>query len=759
LQRGRSLTAQIRELERDARLSIWNLKNSGIEGSSLGYDRTNATGDTKTAAGQSFCNAFHSEREAKVLSLAFRHKMARLGILIFTAVGLATFAEQQRPAQSQSNPIRWTHLSSSTGDLPVPHPASNQQTGVLVSDLDHDGVADFVISYRVAAPALVWFRRSDKGWDRYVIEKDFLTVEAGGAAYDIDGDGDLDIVFGADAQNNQLWWWENPYPSYTPEVPWKRRLIKNSGENQHHDQVFGDFKGTGQPQLVFWNQKAKTLFLADIPADPKNTEPWPYTPIFSGAAGEGIQGAALYAEGAAAFDVDGDGKVDLLAGNYWFKYTGGNSFKPVKVGTIGGRIAAGKFKRGKTAQIVIAPGDGSGPVKFYECKGDPTNSDSWVGRDLIGRDIVHGHTLDLGDVDGDGHLDIFTAEMAKWTNEPKDADNPGATAWILYGDGNGNFHKTEFLVGYDWHEGRLADLDGDGDIDVLSKPYTWRAPRVDVWLNNGSGAVKRLHGVESQGQTFKGPLSMELWTYRKQLAQDLPGTLATIRKLGFTDVETASFYGRSAAEFRKELDKAGLSCSSYITDYDRLGKELEIAAADAKTLGASYVITAGVPRKGAFTLEDCQRAAKAFNEWGEKLKAQGLQFGYHPHGFEFVPINSGTLFDTMLRLTKADLVTYELDAFWFFHGGADPVRYLEKYSDRFSLVHLKDLRRGIPTGDLSGKAADEASVVLGTGQLDLAATLRAANKAKVKRYYIEDESPDSMKQVPLSLDYLRKVRF
>ncbi|MCI0393226.1 MAG: FG-GAP-like repeat-containing protein [Acidobacteria bacterium] len=384
--------------------------------------------------------------------------------------------------------IQWVHLSSQKGDLPAPRTESTQQTGTLVADFDKDGVKEFVLSYRYKAPALLWYRRGKNGWEQQAIEKDFLTLEAGGAAYDIDGDGDLDIVFGTDSQNNKLWWWENPSPKYDPQTTWKRHGIKNDGANQHHDQVFGDFKGTGKPQLVFWNQQAKTLFLADIPSDPRNTEPWPYHAIFTGQAGEGVEKAALYAEGAAAFDVDGDGRLELLAGNYWFKHEGGMKFKPIKVGAIGGRIAAGKFKSGKVAQIVIAPGDGSGPLKFYECKGDPTKPESWTGRDLLGRDMTHGHTLDIGDINGDGHLDIFAAEMAKWNNNPAaPPDNPRATAWILYGDGKGNFQKTELVTGHGWHEGKLGDFDGDGDLDILNKPYTWDAPRVDIWLNNGTG--------------------------------------------------------------------------------------------------------------------------------------------------------------------------------------------------------------------------------------------------------------------------------
>jgi hypothetical protein len=78
---------------------------------------------------------------------------------------------------------------------------------------------------------------------------------------------------------------------------------------------------------------------------------------------------------------------------------------------------------------------------------------------------------------------------------------------------------------------------------------------------------------------------MELWTYRKQLSDDLPGTLATIRKLGFTDIETASFYERSALEFRRELDKAELTCSSYITSCERLGKEFDAVVSEANAFG------------------------------------------------------------------------------------------------------------------------------------------------------------------------------
>ena len=99
--------------------------------------------------------------------------------------------------------------------------------------------------------------------------------------------------------------------------------------------------------------------------------------------------------------------------------------------------------------------------------------------------MIHPHSLQVADVDGDGNLDIFVAEMAKWTESRKDPDNPRAQAFLFYGDGKGRFRKTIFQTGMGFHEARVADLNADGRPDILSKPYNWETPRVDLWLNQG----------------------------------------------------------------------------------------------------------------------------------------------------------------------------------------------------------------------------------------------------------------------------------
>lgn len=377
-------------------------------------------------------------------------------------------------AASLSTPA-WKHLSSKTGDLPVPN-GGKQQTACVVFDIDNDGAVDIVIAERTQAPAIVWLRYTKAGWEKLIIDATQQRPEAGGWPHDVDGDGDLDLIIGGDAGSDELWWYENPAPKFAPNTPWKQRLIKKGGGKAHHDHVVADFKGTGQPQLMFWNQGARKLFLAEIPKNPREAGRWPLTEILDTAK---VQ-TAIKQEGMAKFDVDGDGRTDLLAGLYWFKHTGGNTFNPIQVTDHPGRIVAGHFKPGKVAQIAVAPGDGNGPLWFIECQGEPTDPKAWTRRQLLDRDVLSGHTLEAGDLNGDGRLDLFCAEMH--TPGPKDK----CAAWILYGDGQGAFTVRELSVGIGNHDSRLADVNGDGKLDLVTKPYTWDTPRVDVWLNQGN---------------------------------------------------------------------------------------------------------------------------------------------------------------------------------------------------------------------------------------------------------------------------------
>lgn len=132
---------------------------------------------------------------------------------------------------------------------------------------------------------------------------------------------------------------------------------------------------------------------------------------------------------------------------------------------------------------------------------------------------------------------------------------------------------------------------------------------------------------------------------------------------------------------------------------------------------------------------------------------------YHAHGYEFEKFGDGTLFDLFMQETKPEFVSMQMDVLWIVFPGQDPVQMLEKYSNRWKLMHLKDLKKGIETGSLSGQTDVKNDVTLGTGQMNWEAIFAAARKQAIQHYFIEDESPTSMEQIPASLKFLRTNGF
>ena len=127
--------------------------------------------------------------------------------------------------------------------------------------------------------------------------------------------------------------------------------------------------------------------------------------------------------------------------------------------------------------------------------------------------------------------------------------------------------------------------------------------------------------------------------------------------------------------------------------------------------------------------------------------------------YEFEKFNDVTLFDLLMSETKPEHVAYEMDVFWVVFPNQNPAKLFEKYSKRWELVHLKDMKKGLALGSLSGGTDVKNDVTLGTGQLNWGEILPAAAKAGVKYYFIEDESPISEEQIPVSLKFLEQVKF
>jgi sugar phosphate isomerase/epimerase len=252
-------------------------------------------------------------------------------------------------------------------------------------------------------------------------------------------------------------------------------------------------------------------------------------------------------------------------------------------------------------------------------------------------------------------------------------------------------------------------------------------------------------------------IGVQLYSFRHQFAKDVPGTLEKISAMGVTELEGGGTYGMPFEAFNALLKKNNLKVVCVGADYKKLGENPQATVDNAKQFGAKYVMVSWIPHKDAFTIDDAKAAVELFNKAGKGLKENGISLCYHAHGYEFAPYENGTVFDYMVKHCNPDYANFEMDVFWIKHPGQDPVALLKKYPGRFPLMHLKDRLPGTP-GNQKGEVDVETNIVLGAGDVGIAAIMRAAKKAGVKHYFIEDESSRSMEQVPKSLAFLKTIK-
>lgn len=261
------------------------------------------------------------------------------------------------------------------------------------------------------------------------------------------------------------------------------------------------------------------------------------------------------------------------------------------------------------------------------------------------------------------------------------------------------------------------------------------------------------------GSHFRGPVGLQLYSLRAQFTRSVPQSIGTVKGFGIREVELAGNYNLKNADLRQRLEEAGLKPIAGHFPMERITGDTEAVARECRELGIAYVGAAWIKGKGEFDLEAARKAAVDFNRAGAALAPHGIKVFYHCHGYEFKHRDGQgrTPMDILIQETDPRLVAFEMDVLWVQYPGEDPAAWLAKYPGRWELMHLKDLKKGVPTGFHNGGTDPNNDVALGTGQMDWPKILKAARKAGVKHYFIEDESASSVEQIPQSLKYLEQV--
>lgn len=249
---------------------------------------------------------------------------------------------------------------------------------------------------------------------------------------------------------------------------------------------------------------------------------------------------------------------------------------------------------------------------------------------------------------------------------------------------------------------------------------------------------------------------LQLYTLRDVLPKDPKGILKQVAAMGYTQIESfegkdGMFWGMKNTEFKKYMDDLGMKI---VSSHCNIEKDFERKADEAAEIGMKYLIDPYVgTKKDADTYK---KVADKFNERGETCRKAGIRFAYHNHGYTFEPVEGQMPMDIFMKNTDPSLVDFELDIYWVVAAGEDPIKWFQKYPNRFRLAHIKDRTKGAPLSE------ENASCVLGQGSIDYPKIMKAAQKNGLIYSIVEQEKYEgttSLQATRDNADYLKKFKF
>ncbi len=262
--------------------------------------------------------------------------------------------------------------------------------------------------------------------------------------------------------------------------------------------------------------------------------------------------------------------------------------------------------------------------------------------------------------------------------------------------------------------------------------------------------------------TYRKNIGLQLYTLRKELGKDTPGTIKAVVDAGYKQGEMFGFPNcdkmiKAAKDSGLELHSSHFEWDSVVNPKDEGMSEFMKTLDKAKETGLSHLVIPYLMDKNRKTLDDYKKVAENCNKAAIKAKAAGIQLAYHNHAFEFEPKEDGkTGFDVFTAEFSEDM-KFEVDVFWVKVGGVEPVDLMMKLKGRISQLHLKDLMKGTKLPNY-GSVPNEAFKELGNGMIPVEPIIDAAKDIGVAICHVEqDQSPDAIASINQSIAHLKSL--
>tara|TARA_Y100000588_G_scaffold141741_1_gene155645 strand:- start:4270 stop:5208 length:939 start_codon:yes stop_codon:yes gene_type:complete len=303
-------------------------------------------------------------------------------------------------------------------------------------------------------------------------------------------------------------------------------------------------------------------------------------------------------------------------------------------------------------------------------------------------------------------------------------------------------------------------------LDYLGGQYTYFSMNRRDFLKTSlaatlaSSATMKAFAL-ADNNPYRKNIGIQLYTLRRQIAEDTVGTIKAVAEAGYKQVEAYGFPDadamiRASKEFGMQVNSAHFAWES-VTAPEKQGViPFEKILDKASEMRLSHLVVPYLHTHERETLDDYKRMADLLNKAAAKAKDANITLAYHNHSFEYAPQEgSKTGFDVMIE-EFSDEMKFEVDVFWVSAGGIDPVDMMKRLEGRISQLHLKDLKQGIELPEFDNtKIPRDSFKELGNGIIEMEPIIEAAWVAGVDHAHVEqDESADPIASIQQSIAYL-----
>lgn len=244
-------------------------------------------------------------------------------------------------------------------------------------------------------------------------------------------------------------------------------------------------------------------------------------------------------------------------------------------------------------------------------------------------------------------------------------------------------------------------------------------------------------------------IGLQLYSVKELTQKDFLGTLKKVAEIGYNGVEFAGYFDTPAKELKKSLFDLGLRSAGSHIGIAMLKDNLDQVIEYSLEINDPYIICPALPQDMRDSMDAYKKTAELLNKIGRKCNENNIKFGYHNHDFEFEKFEGQYGLDILFENTQPEFLFMELDTFWVEYCGLRSVDVINKYKERCSVLHIKDMK------SLNEKINTE----IGNGIMDFKGITALGKKYNVEWYTIEQEEFEKpyLQSVKEGFDYLRNI--